>query len=139
MNIIQGNIRAIKNIFRPWVRATRSEFWWVMSIFFGGIILAAIIDQLFLQTVSPDSNLYSVLTVLFVFPYIFWLILALLVTIRRLHDMEMTGWFALLYLLSGVGFIIMAVICSQPGTVGPNKYGPNPLYGDIDSVGEIFE
>jgi len=139
MNIVQANIRAIKNIFHPSVRATRSEFWWVMAVLFGGIILAAIIEQLFLQTISSASNLYTVLTVLFVFPYIFWLILALLVTIRRLHDMEKSGWFALFYLLGGLGFIIMAIFCSQPGTLGPNKYGPDPLYDERKDVGEIFE
>jgi len=31
------------------------------------------------------------------------------------------------------------VLCSQPGTFGPNKYGLDPLYDDSKNVGEVFE
>jgi len=139
MNIVKANISAIKNIIRPWGRATRSEFWWVIAVLFGGLILVILIDEIVLSRFGQSSDLSAALGVLMIGPFFFWLILVLVTTIRRLHDMELSGWFSLLYLLSGIGFIILAVLCSQPGTFGPNKYGLDPLYDDSKNVGEVFE
>lgn len=69
------------------------------------------------------------------------------VTVRRLHDRDMSGWFyvgfialvivlnmipmigALLTLLLDIGWIVLMAL---PGTRGPNKYGPDPL-GQADA------
>ena len=139
MNIIQANISAIKNIIRPWGRATRSEFWWVMAVLFGSLMIVIFVDLLFSKYIGYDSFLYIILNLAFIIVVFSWAGLGLLVTIRRLHDMELSGWFALLYLLSGIGMLIMAVLCSQPGTFGPNKYGLDPLYDETKNVGKIFE
>lgn len=71
-------------------------------------------------------------------------------TIRRLHDRNMTGWYLLgfivvvialnvipvigpaLVLLLSIGWIVLMAL---PGTRGPNKYGPDPL-GQADP--EVF-
>lgn len=67
----------------------------------------------------------------------------LAVTIRRLHDRDLSGWLlvGLLVLsaipiigsLVSIGWII--VMC-LPGTSGPNKYGPDPL---AHSAATVFE
>ncbi|MET4131287.1 uncharacterized membrane protein YhaH (DUF805 family) [Porphyrobacter sp. MBR-155] len=41
----------------------------------------------------------------------------LAVTVRRMHDRNMSGW---LYLVAGLVPLML------PGTVGPNRYGPDP-------------
>ncbi len=41
-------------------------------------------------------------------------------TIKRLHDMDMSGWFSLLITLGGIVQIVFGCI---PGTPGPNRYG----------------
>ncbi len=55
------------------------------------------------------------------------------VTIRRLHDRDMSGWwylgFILLSMIPMVGFIAsiaMLVIFFLPGTPGPNRFGTDP-------------
>ncbi len=55
------------------------------------------------------------------------------VTIRRLHDRNMSGWwylgFILLSLIPVVGFvasIVLVVILCLDGTPGPNRFGPDP-------------
>lgn len=55
------------------------------------------------------------------------------VTIRRLHDRNMSGWFLLLFIvLSAIPLVGMLVgiawlvLMFLPGTPGPNKYGPDP-------------
>ena len=55
------------------------------------------------------------------------------VTVRRLHDRDMSGWWYLGFILGGmiplIGFIIsiaFIVIMALPGTDGPNRFGPDP-------------
>ena len=50
------------------------------------------------------------------------------VTIRRLHDLDRTGWW-LLIALTGIGMILLIVWYCMKGTTGPNSYGPDPLGG----------
>jgi len=72
------------------------------------------------------------------------------VTVRRLHDRNMTGWYmlgffvviAILSRLGSLGSLLVfvveigwIVILALPGTQGPNKYGPDPL-GHADP--EVF-
>jgi uncharacterized membrane protein YhaH (DUF805 family) len=54
------------------------------------------------------------------------LIPALAVQVRRFHDQNRTGWFALLTLIPYIGGIIILGFMLIDGTPGPNKYGPDP-------------
>jgi uncharacterized membrane protein YhaH (DUF805 family) len=61
---------------------------------------------------------------------------SLAVTVRRLHDREMSGWWygglliasfiPLVNIIAGLGFIALLVVLLLPGTDGPNRYGPDP-------------
>lgn len=58
---------------------------------------------------------------------------SLALTIRRLHDRNLSGWFLLGYvvlsLIPFINFIVaiaMLVLMCLEGTKGPNKYGPDP-------------
>nr|WP_300425552.1 DUF805 domain-containing protein [uncultured Hyphomonas sp.] len=63
--------------------------------------------------------------------------------IRRLHDINQTGWIYLGLVIAGfipfinfLASIAQIVIACIPGTVGPNKYGPdpkNPMAGTADT------
>ena len=61
------------------------------------------------------------------------LIPSIAVTIRRLHDRDMSGWWYLGAIIGGmipfVGFLIsiaFLVLMALPGTPGPNRFGPDP-------------
>lgn len=51
----------------------------------------------------------------------------LAVTVRRVHDTNVTGWAALAQFIPYIGLLVMFVHMSIPGTVGPNRYGDDPL------------
>jgi uncharacterized membrane protein YhaH (DUF805 family) len=70
------------------------------------------------------------------------LIPSIAVTVRRLHDRNMSGWYLIgfivvvfvLSLIPGIGTILVLlleigfiVLMALPGTTGPNQYGPDPL------------
>jgi uncharacterized membrane protein YhaH (DUF805 family) len=48
------------------------------------------------------------------------------VSIRRLHDTNRSGWWALIGLVPIVGAIVLLVFMAQEGQPGSNQYGPNP-------------
>ncbi|WP_246693614.1 DUF805 domain-containing protein [Mesorhizobium sp. M8A.F.Ca.ET.142.01.1.1] len=45
---------------------------------------------------------------------------------RRLHDVGLTGWLAILCFLPYVGLLAIVVFGLIPSQVGDNKYGPVP-------------
>lgn len=45
------------------------------------------------------------------------------VLIRRLHDANRSGWYALLFLIPSLGFLILFYFVMLPGDAGVNRYG----------------
>ena len=93
-------------------RATRAEFWWfyLFSLVLGiicsvlgkfGTILSYIIS---LALLLPNLGL----------------------GVRRLHDINKSGWFMLLSLIPIVGWIILIVWWAKQGDPTENQYGPVP-------------
>jgi uncharacterized membrane protein YhaH (DUF805 family) len=54
------------------------------------------------------------------------LIPSLAVTVRKLHDIDRTGWWILIGLVPLIGTIVLLVFALLDGTPGDNRYGPNP-------------
>lgn len=54
------------------------------------------------------------------------LVPTLAVSVRRLHDINKSGWWMLLCLIPMGGFVILILECIE-GDPGNNQYGPNPL------------
>ena len=46
---------------------------------------------------------------------------------KRWHDMDKSGWMALLQFVPGVNFIAFLYLGFSQGTRGPNRYGEAPL------------
>ncbi|MDD4856028.1 MAG: DUF805 domain-containing protein [Sulfuricurvum sp.] len=47
--------------------------------------------------------------------------------IRRLHDINMTGWLVLLGIVPFVNALLFVLLVFKKGDAGDNKYGANPL------------
>lgn len=47
--------------------------------------------------------------------------------IRRLHDLDKSGWLALVLLIPFIGFLFTLYLWFAKGTDGPNSYGADPL------------
>lgn len=123
-------------------RSARTEYWlfqllnWsVWAIGFGVIISG--IDfttdlELALQRAVGGPAFIVGVTIL-----VFWTLIsivpAIAVTVRRLHDRDMSGWwmvgFPLLSMIPFLGWIANIayfVILCMDGTPGDNRYGPDP-------------
>ena len=58
------------------------------------------------------------------------------VVIRRLHDLDMNGWWILLGLIPFVGLIFWMFFCRK-GTTGINRFGDDPLSENFGQEGNI--
>jgi uncharacterized membrane protein YhaH (DUF805 family) len=98
-------------------RACRSEYWfWVLFVFIADIVALGIDAAIGKQIVSSLFGLAVLLP-------------GLAVTVRRLHDLDRTGWWIFLGLIPLVGAIILIIWFCSRGTEGPNRFGQDPLAG----------
>lgn len=102
-------------------RARRQEYWGFVAFAFLLGIVCVIIDQ----SIDPASIERGVGT-LQVVCILTLAVPATAVLVRRLHDAEFSGWLALLLLLPVVGVLALLILALIDGTVGPNRYGPDP-------------
>jgi uncharacterized membrane protein YhaH (DUF805 family) len=120
-----GFTEAISAGFRNYVnfsgRAIRSEFWyWVLFAVLASIAAGLIDIALF--GLEGSSAIESLVGLALFLP-------GLAVSVRRLHDLDRSGWWVLLGLIPLVGVIILIIWNCQRGTIGPNRFGPDPLGG----------
>ncbi|MBC8281361.1 MAG: DUF805 domain-containing protein [Chloroflexi bacterium] len=98
-------------------RSSRSEYWFWTLFLICVSVVATILDELLFDGTSVLDPISSV--ALF--------IPGLAVTVRRLHDVDRSGWWVL------IAFTIVGIIFPllywhiKPGSPGPNRFGPNPL------------
>ena len=52
---------------------------------------------------------------------------SVMLNIRRLHDLNYSGWFAIIAFIPIINLAIGLMLTFIPGTPGPNKYGADPL------------
>ncbi len=116
-----GFVDAIKSGFNNYVgfsgRACRSEYWFWLLFWVLAAIVATVIDA------ALGLGFVSALVALGLF------LPSLAVAIRRLHDLDKSGWWILLSLIPLIGAIILIVWFCTKGTTGPNRFGPDPLGG----------
>jgi uncharacterized membrane protein YhaH (DUF805 family) len=116
---IDGYFNGIKNYFNFKGRASRAEFWFF--ILFNYLILFIVFFGV--GTIGEDfgkdeNNIALFGLFIFLFP-LFSITPFLSLCSRRLHDVNLSGWYAL------IPFYNLILFC-KPGTSGANKYGQDP-------------
>lgn len=163
-------ISATRTGLSKWItfkgRASRSEFWWftlayllMMAVIVAislGIIILADID---LVDITGTRTGIAVL-IISAIPLIFLWIASISVTVRRLHDLNLSGWLLFGYMfitngldniserypetdathwiLFGASIVISiggAILMMRRGSPGPNEYGNAT---DAEDPAEIF-
>ncbi len=107
-------------------RARRSEYWY--------FALASALISIFLNIIDYVTGL-GFLSLIYALAV---LLPNLAVTVRRLHDINKSGWFLLIGLIPIIGAIWLIVLFCTEGDYGPNEYGQdpkNPYENDINEIG----
>tara|TARA_Y100001954_G_scaffold205010_1_gene226732 strand:+ start:916 stop:1293 length:378 start_codon:yes stop_codon:yes gene_type:complete len=110
----------IKKLFSWKGRCSRTEY--VIRIL--GIIVLIIISWL-LMIISIETNT-SIFTNLSIVITIFYVLQVIPLDIRRLHDLNFSGWWVLLTTIPYLGMILFIPFIFLKGTKGSNKYGEEP-------------
>jgi len=79
----------------------------------------------------PDSFSPGATPLITSFVWLALLLPGLGVLARRLHDTDHSGWWILLVLTALIGWIVLIVWCAKRGTIGSNRFGPDPLASPV--------
>ena len=109
--------------FKNWNKfngiANQSEFWYYNLFYFLIIIILTIADYSFFGYDPMDATSIAATSSIF---QILCFIPSLSVTIRRLHDVNKSGW-NMLWSLTIVGIFYVLYLEIKKGNDGPNNYG----------------
>lgn len=115
-------------------RARRTEYW--MFALFNVIftIIAAVLDNILGLKFTPEipyGFIYAIYSLAMLIP-------SLAVGVRRLHDVDKSGWFLLISFIPFIGGIWLLILFCTEGTPGRNQYGFNPKEGnnEINEIGQ---
>lgn len=86
-------------------------------------IILCVIAAIAVALLEADSDALMVLGLLII---IGLLVAGWMLGIRRLHDLDKSGWFILLYFVPIINGIFGWYLLLVPGTNGNNQYGPDP-------------
>lgn len=103
--------RQVRNIFRS--RGALGFWYWTLFSVIAQIV-AAVIDGILDLTLIE-----AILSLALLLP-------SLAVAVRRLHDIDRTGWWILIA-FTGIGILLLLYWDCMKGTDGPNRFGPDPL------------
>ena len=140
---------AVKTCFHKYAdfqgRARRSEYWFYTLFNLITLVTQTIIGAIIgfsLRTGPTDP--YMLIGAIFILVGLYWLAMivpTLAVTVRRFHDLGVSGWFILLFFVLGlipyVGWLAsigQLIWFCQRGTDGENKYGQDPYGYDPSEV-----
>ncbi len=119
-------LKVIGDYFNFSGRARRKEYWMFAFINLMITIVLGLACWFIVVNFEDDKLLtgfsYSVLLVY----VLFTIVPSLAVTVRRLHDVNVSGWFALVQFLPYIGWLILLFFTIKDGDYGRNRYGDDP-------------
>ena len=141
-------ILPFKRYFEFSGRSRRKEFWMfqLLQVLVSFVLFAIMLSgggAQFLAGVENenlDATVMGVPMMIGGILAILWFLAAfipsLAVTIRRLHDRNLSGWWygglliasfiPIVNIFAGIGMLVMLVVLMLDGTDGPNRFGPDP-------------
>ena len=115
--MIDAIIHGFYHYFNFSKRTSRAFFWWWTLFTVIIYILASLYDYHSSGTaiIGEYGTAYIIVSIVFIVP-------TLSITARRLHDINMSGWWQLLY-ITGIGYFVVLYFCTKRSDVSVNKYG----------------
>lgn len=107
-------------------RSRRAEYWfWTLFTMVAGLCLTILDLVMFpYHEWGPLSSLFSIA----------FFVPGLAVSVRRLHDIDRSGWWLLIGLVPLIGLILLIIWFTRKGTTGDNRFGPDPLAAPAEAL-----
>ncbi len=122
--LIASYIAMWKKAFDFKTRSSRSEYWLAYLATCIVMFLIAILSLPLLQICREENVIFVIMAISMIFGLALEIPLFSL-TIRRFHDVGLSGWIYLIS-LTGIGSIVLFVFLCMDSQPGFNKYGANP-------------
>jgi len=107
-------------------RAPRSEYWmFTLLMFLLGAAIGLIIG--IAGGIFGIDNMKSLISLFQNILFLATIIPSVAVSVRRLHDVDKSGWWLLIGLIPIIGAIWLFVLYCTKGTEGDNRFGSDPL------------
>jgi uncharacterized membrane protein YhaH (DUF805 family) len=103
-------------------RASRSAYWW--WVLFEAIAVIVLELLIVIPAALNSSAAVALFLVIISIGIIYLTLVGLALTIRRLHDIDRSGWWVLIGLVPFVGGIVLLIFSLLEGTPGPNRFQP---------------
>ena len=126
---------AVKAYFLKWndfrTRSSRSEYWWatifvVLASYPVGGVIGGLIGFTFALAGFSESAMLIALLIAMLPVQLFIITASTCLVIRRLHDVDRSGWWYLI-VFTIVGTIPLFIWYCTKGTEGDNRFGKDPL------------
>lgn len=120
-------------------RARRSEYWgytlFVILFLFAAVIVDVMVSLAVMGTDEYGDPIFlPIFTLLFV---LYSILPSIAITVRRLHDQDLSGWLYLISFIPYIGGLILFVFMLLDGKPAPNKHGESPKYGSGSTI-DVF-
>jgi len=101
--------------------STGAEYWWwALFVTIVGFVLAVV------DTLTGTMGMFGDSGLLGGFFELATLIPSFAVGAKRLHDINISGWWQLLWFVVVIGWIVLIMWATRKGDEGPNQHGPDP-------------
>ncbi|MDB5663834.1 DUF805 domain-containing protein [Cypionkella sp.] len=128
MNFVEAVKSAYANYANFSGRSQRSAYWWFTLFNVAVGLVIALLEGGGSYSAGGGSMQFAVVGGLF---STIWMLVNLLpglaLAVRRLHDVDKSGWWLFIALIPLVGAIILLVWFCTRGTVGSNRFSADPL------------
>ena len=117
-------VDTLKNRYAQFTGRARRKEYWMYMLAYALVYLAIMLISSVSETVGDLLMLVFALGLL---------IPSLALGFRRLHDIDKSAWWLLIGLIPILGGLVLLYFAVLPGTVGPNRFGPDPkeTSGDV--------
>ncbi|EKE70710.1 DUF805 domain-containing protein [Celeribacter baekdonensis] len=120
-------LTAIKTCFSKYItfsgRASRSEYWYFALFTLLATFGTLALDIVLASNLGLPPIFYTVTSIAIILP-------SLSVLVRRLHDVNKSGWWYFICFVPLVGVLLILYWAVSKGTSGPNRFGPDPITGE---------
>lgn len=103
-------------------RARRKEFWMFTLVSLVINVGTLILDASLFSDLGLVNGLYTLAI----------LLPSIAVGIRRMHDINKSGWWLLLWIFPVIGWVWLIILHCQDSDIGDNIFGPSDKYPDAN-------
>ena len=122
LNVLKNNYTNIEG------RVSMKEFWTFALVNFGIMFATLIVGGILASLLgSVGSIIAGILFLAYSLFSLAVIVPSICLSIRRLHDIDKSGWFLLLSFIPLIGGLVLLYLLVQRGTEGMNQYGNAPL------------